>query len=343
MQPAPVAPLARRVLIWGLMLPLLAGCPSTQPLPTAAPVQEFSVRDTQAKYYLYVPSRYSPERPWPLIVLCHGTNPWDSAWLEMKEWAGFAEQRGIIIAAPELVGTRGDFPPKPDEQLRRQRQDERTILGVVAAVQAAYSVAPERIFLHGWSAGAYAVLHTGLRHPDVFRALSIRQGNFDARYMNDAAANLDPWQQVYVYYGLSDLIREQSEAAISWLRDHGMYVDEYQVTGYHRRLPPSLAWDYFKELADTRPWIRLSAATPDYRNPRAVGFSIRAVPEATDARWDFGDGGDAAGLSVVHEYSEDGTYAVVARVRIANGKWFRRTLRVTVPRPALGLESGAGP
>lgn len=324
----------------GWMLIALApcfGCPVTAELPTAAPVREEVVRDTRAKYYLYVPSPYQPNRTWPLVILCHGTNPYDTAWYEIKEWAAFAERNGIIVAAPELDGVRGDIPPSAERQLVLQRADERTILGCVSAIRAAYQIADERIFMTGWSAGGYAVLHTGLRHPDVFRALAVRQGNFDADFMADVPGRLDPWQPVYIYYGTLDFVKEQTRAAIEWLRDKGMYVQDEGVPGSHRRLPASMAWDFFRDVIKNRPWIRLQAVAPDYRRPRLIRYTVRATPAASDAVWDLGDGKEARGVSVLHEYAKDALLRVTARVKLANGKWYQRPLDLRVPRTGLAL------
>jgi len=319
------------------ILPFSAGCPVTSELPDDAPVREEVVRETRARYYLYVPSKYKPDRPWPFVVLCHGTNPYDTAWYEIKEWAAFAERHGIIVAAPELEGVRGDIPPPADVQLKYQRTDERTILGCVAAIRAAYQVAEERIFLTGWSAGGYAVLHTGLRHPEIFRALAVRQGNFDARYMTEATSRLDRWQPVYIYYGTMDFVKDQTRAAIEWLRDHGMHVDEMGIPGSHRRLPASMAWDYFSEVARNRPWIRLNAVAPDYRRPRAIRLTIKSIPAATDALWNFGDGTEERGTAVLHEYEKEGVFEVMAQVKLESGKWYKRPISVRVPRNGLAL------
>ncbi|MEE8169975.1 MAG: alpha/beta hydrolase-fold protein [Phycisphaerae bacterium] len=325
-------------MLLAVVLPAsLAGCPVTASLPDDAPIRELTVHETDAPFYLYVPSQYTPARRWPLVVLCHGTNPFDTAWLQMKEWAQFAEDHKIIIAAPKLIGVRGDFPPPAAEQHKHQAIDEQTILGVVAAVRAAYNVAEERVFLTGWSAGGYAVLNTGLRHPEVFRALAVRQGNFEPEYLEGVEHRLDRWQPIFVFYGSMDPIGEQSRASVEWLRDRDMFVKELARPGVHRRLPVSIAWDFFEDTFKNRPWIRLSAVVPDYRRPRRVRFAIRAAPAAVDARWSLGDETELSGLQPAHDYQADGTYDVTARVRLKNGKWYRRNIAVRVPRTSMGL------
>ena len=310
------------------ILAFVAGCPVTADLPSNGEIRDSRVRETGAKYYLFVPSHYTDRRSWPLVVLCHGTNPYDSAWAQMREWAKFAEDHDIIVAAPELNGVRGDFPPPPHKQLALQRQDEQTILGVVRALKASHRIADEAVFMAGWSAGGYDVLYAGLRNPHIFRALAVRQGNFDERYLEDVAGRLDRSQRILVYWGTSDPVRPQSEASVKWLRDHGMYVDTESKPGIHRRLPVSIAWDYFKDIYRNTPWIRAMAIIADPASPRSVQFRLRAVPPARAARWEFGDGQTADGLTPRHEYEIAGQYDVTVKVQLENKKWYKRTLTV---------------
>jgi poly(3-hydroxybutyrate) depolymerase len=115
------------------------------PDPTAPePIRKLREPVSAQNYFLYVPSRYDSARPVPLVVLCHGTTPWDSALREIRDWVGLAEAHNFIVAAPKLRGTRGDLPPPVAKQIERQHRDERTILNVVQHVRGAYSNRPAR-------------------------------------------------------------------------------------------------------------------------------------------------------------------------------------------------------
>lgn len=318
------------------MLGLLAsgtGCLSLNPLPEEAPVWTRTDPATGRKYLLYVPSIYSDRRAWPLVIACHGTPPWDTADLQMREWAQFAEKEGIIVAAPFLVGTRGAFPPPPDRQRVRQRADEEAILSIVGRIKNNYRVAEEQVFMAGWSAGAYAILHTGLRHPELFRSLAIRQGNFDERFMDVADHQLDRWQPVLVILGRIDMMRDQAEQCVQWLRDHGQYVVTDERTGSHRRLDPGIVWRFFKEIVKERPWIRLVTFVPDRSDPLTVRFQVESIPPGAARHWFFGDGADAKGAVASHTYERPGRYEVTVNVELEMGKTYprRRTLVVGTP------------
>lgn len=279
---------------------------------------------------MYVPSTYSDHHTWPVVVTCHGTPPYDTATYQMREWALFAEDQGIIILAPQLVGTKGDFPPDPAEQLVFQQEDEKAILSIVDSVKRMYRVAEERVFMTGWSAGAYAILHTGLRNPDVFRALMIRQGNFDVRYMDIADEELDRWQHILVIKGHLDFVREQTDACIEWLRSHGQIVDTDEITGSHRRIDPGAAWKFFNEIAKERPWIRIRSMAPNPAKPLTVLFGLDAVPPVKRAKWFFGDELDSRDVSPTHTYGAPGAYRVTVNVELTRGGVFRRQRTIMV-------------
>lgn len=315
-------------------VPLLAGCPTLETLPTQAPVVEMKTPEQKRPYLLYVPSVYKESRAWPLVVLCHGTWPYDTAKHQMQEWASFAENQGIIVVAPTLEAARGDLPPPADQQIAMQRKDERAVLELVADLKRRYRIAEHQVFMTGWSAGAYDILHIGLRNPDVFRALFIRQGTFDATFMDIPEGRLDSWQSIKVIYGQGDvLLRDQSKAMVAWLREQGAYVDEQEIPGTHQRINPGLAWKYFKKIAAERLWVRVQAFTPDPDDPLTYRFEMQSVPPATKRKWFFGDGDESYDEKPLHSYKRPGRYEVTVTLSLANGKKYLRKRVISAGRP----------
>lgn len=313
-----------------LLLPLCAGCPSLTPLPSQAAVREMVEQETGRPYQLYVPSIYNTRRPWPVVIACHGTEPYDNPSRQMSEWAQFGEDQGIIVIAPTLLAAKGDFPPPVDKQIALQRSDEAAILNMVRAIKASHRVAEEQVFMTGWSAAAYVILHTGMSHPDIFRALLIRQGTFDERFVDVSERQLDRWQPIKIIYGRTDFLRDQAVACIKWLRDRGQYVEELEVAGTHRRLEPETAWKFFREVVSKRPWIRMRNWTPDPRQPLTIAFAVDAVPPAKNLKWFFGDGADSFDPQPTHTYTAGGDYEVTLNVDLGGGKKFQRKRTVRV-------------
>jgi len=295
------------------------------PLPREAPIQEMVEPRTKRPYLLYVPSTYSDRREWPLVFACHGTNPYDTAPHQIREWASFAQGRGIIVVAPYLTATRGDFPPPADKQVALQTADEEAVLGMLSAVRGTYRIAPEQIFMTGWSAAAYVILDTGLKHPDLFRALAIRQGTFDASFMSVRDDQMSRWQPVMVIFGKSDFLRDQSKEMMAWLEAKGMFVCPEEVEGPHRRLDPGKVWGFFQKIVKERPWIQIRVAQPDSQQPRKIRFRAEAIPAALEYKWHFGDGAESREAEPTHTYADRGRYEVTLNIRLKGNHKFQRT------------------
>jgi phospholipase/carboxylesterase len=283
-------------------------------------------------YELYVPSTYTPDRAWPLVVTCHGTPPFDTAKLQVREWTDLAEKRGLIIAAPVLKGTRarGDARPKTvEQQIQLQRFDEQTILATVNHVRAAYNIDEGKVFLTGWSAGNYAVLWTGLSHPEVFRTLAVRQGNFDPAFVAPLASKLSSQQQVMVFYGQVDLLRSQAESCIRWLKEHGVTVFSDEVFGAHHRVP-DLAYRYFDGICKGSPWF-VARYQPGWAGqPLTVRLWAKTDPPTESVEWHLGDGQVVRGRSITYSYAQGGTYDVTVRADFGKRNTLERRLQVAV-------------
>lgn len=285
------------------------------------------------KYYLYVPTAYHERHRWPLVVTCHGTRPFDSALAQIDEWKGVAEQRGFLVAAPELTASSA-FTPPVEEQIQRQMDDERAILSLVGHVRAGRSIDDTRVFLTGWSAGSYVVLFVGLRHPEVFRALSVRQGNFREEYLQPVVPFLDPHQAIQVTYGEFDLLRKDALACIDWLRAHNMDPTPLETFAQHRR-DPNPVFAFFANVVRNEPWVRLEVKE-DPADEMRVTLAVRAsfVPQA--CFWDFGDGHHSREVAPTHRYEQPGTYTVRVVLGEPGSGRVVRSIKLQLPRVRLG-------
>jgi pimeloyl-ACP methyl ester carboxylesterase len=305
-----------------------AGCLPSSNLPAPGEVLERKLPDLNREYHMYVPTRYHRDRPLPLIITCHGTNPWDSVEFQIEEWKGLAEQKKFIIAAPYLIGTDGTLPTDPREQISRLTADEKVILETVRMIRAGYSVNTDQIFITGWSAGSYAALFTGLRHPDIFRAVSIQQGQFKAAYFEPCVAFLDRYQPVQILSGNMDIL-DNSEDMIEWFREHDMRPQAIGRVGGHRRdLVP--VYGFFADVVRNRPWIRVMVRVDS--DPMTVGFRARTSFEPTSMLWDFGDQQRSSEPAPTHTFTEPGLYTVKVALWSTKSKYHIRHLSLKVPQ-----------
>jgi pimeloyl-ACP methyl ester carboxylesterase len=321
----------------GLALVGCFGCPAVSNLPAPGALITQREPDLGHAYHLYVPSYYNQARQWALVVTCHGTPPFDTASAQIEEWKGLAEQKGFIVAAPELTGT--SAISAISDQVGRQSEDEGAILSLVSSVRASRSIDDTRIFLTGWSAGGYAVLYTGLRHPDVFRALAVRQGNFDPAYVEPCLSYLDRLQPILIMYGNIDPLKDEALACAEWLKAHDLQPTVIQRPGAHRR-DPQPVYAFFAESVRDRPWIRVHVSD-DSQDPMHVRFDLKCSFEPKRYLWDFGDEQRSPVAGPDHRYAQPGTYNVRVAVYAANDKPYVRQIQVKVPRVRLGAKPQA--
>jgi poly(3-hydroxybutyrate) depolymerase len=223
------------------LLPVLAGCPVMQSQNT--PVDQLRLEDPASgdQYWVYVPSYYTPDRDWPVVITLHGTHGFDSASAQIREWKALAEEAGLIVAAPDLHSPQGILPVLESMRNRDLAVDEQTILGCLDFLRARYAIDEKAVLLTGFSAGGYAMYYTGLRHPDRFSALAARACNSDLEIFE----NLSPDDQarklpIIIIHGQDDLgaIGTQSWEAFRWLREHGFKGSEHhKIKGGHIRQP----------------------------------------------------------------------------------------------------------
>jgi poly(3-hydroxybutyrate) depolymerase len=296
-------------------------------------------------YELYIPSTYTPDHAWPLIVTCHGTPPFDTAKLQVREWTDLAERRGLIIAAPILKGTHACSDAKPatvEKQVRLQQYDEQTILATINHVRAGYHIDEGKVFLTGWSAGNYAVLWTGLSHPEVFRALALRQGNFEPKFVAPLKSRLSDQQQVMVFYGQIDLLRPQAENCIRWLKEQGVTVFSDQIYGAHHRVP-DLAYRYFDGVSRGSPWFVVRYEPGWAGDPLTVRLRAKTDPATENVEWSLGDGKMVRGRSVTYTYARGGTYDVTVRADFGKKATLERRLSVVVAPASVRAASASQP
>jgi len=132
-------------------------------------------------YQLYVPSAWTPDRKWPLVVALHGanldeTNMLGRAGAQMQK---LAEQHGFIVLSPlgyrlnSAYGSMRDFgnelAGEDPERLRRSEQD---VLQAMALVEREYNVDASRRYVTGNSMGGGGSWWLGGRYPERWAAIA---------------------------------------------------------------------------------------------------------------------------------------------------------------------------
>ena len=165
------------------------------------------------EYYLYVPQNYSVDREWPLFVGVHGAGGTGlDCW---NLWQAYADKEGYILLCPSIQGSRDGF---------YQDVGETTVWSAVGEVKKEYRVR-QRMFLAGFSAGAYFIQGFAYHYPGYVSGLSILSSGL---YLNpNAFAELVPMVVVIGDRDNSHAV-QTSQLFVRDLRQYGFDV-QYQL------------------------------------------------------------------------------------------------------------------
>jgi len=209
----------------------------------------------ESKYRLYVPTSYTDDRQWPLVVTLHGTYLWDGPVRQISEWGALAEEHQFIVVAPHLRSVQGVLPVPQQWWFDDLAKDERAVMAIIDEVCRNYRVDRNVIMLTGFSAGGYPLYYIGLRNPQRFQMLIARACNssirlFERIKLTDAARNLP----IVIFWGKEDLapIQKQSWQAFRWLRRHRFYrAERHEIRGGHLRRP-EVAYRFWRKSLPPR-------------------------------------------------------------------------------------------
>lgn len=160
------------------------------------------LKTIRMKYLLYVPSAYdeNDSKKWPLILYLHGAG-------------GSGMQLDAIRkeGLPAYVENERNFPfivvaPQcPLGAFWNTREDE--VLAVLDELEEHWPIDSDRVYLTGFSMGAYGVWHLAEHHPERFAAIAPVSGGGDpahARKLKD--------MPTWIFHGMDDQVIRPSES-----------------------------------------------------------------------------------------------------------------------------------
>ena len=173
-------------------------------------------------YHLYIPSTYRPTRAYPLIVSGHGMFPWDEGASQRDKWVDVAERYGLIVCSPDIDSSSAFLGIPSDRPAPELVSDEKAVVAIVKEIESRYTINQDAVMITGWSAGAYIAHFIGMRHPEIFRCIVGRCGNFNEHLVSDDVAKRARHMHVYVFYGEADWpgFAGQSKDANYWYTMH---------------------------------------------------------------------------------------------------------------------------
>jgi len=115
----------------------------------------------QTEVFLYVPKRYDPGKPAPLLIWLHGSG--GSGAQQHLHWQRVSEQLGMLVLAPT----------EPIETVYAKTPRERaSVLAALRWARRKANVDENGVFVGGWSRGGHMAWDLALRFPDRFAGLA---------------------------------------------------------------------------------------------------------------------------------------------------------------------------
>ncbi|MFN3244605.1 MAG: hypothetical protein ACE37K_24075 [Planctomycetota bacterium] len=115
----------------------------------------------KTELHVYVPRRYDPSKPAPLLIWLHGSG--GSGAGQHGHWQQVSEQLGMLVLAPT----------EPIETVYAKTPRERaSVLAALRWLRRRANVDENGIFVGGWSRGGHLAWDLALRFPDRFAGLA---------------------------------------------------------------------------------------------------------------------------------------------------------------------------
>jgi len=309
-----------------VVLVLASGCADVQTIQAPGSFRRVVEPELGGEYELYVPARYDRNLSWPLLVLC-SAGGFDTPAKQLRAWAPYAEERGLIVAAPRLKA-------RPHKSLSPLEAARTRILATLRHVQAGHNISRDRILMQGRAKGALPALFVGLSEPEVFRAIAIVSPDVKVEELMAASARIDPHQPVYFQYAISDAVTGRTaRLCLDWLRSHRVEVIDNPL-GSSRAKDMAPVLRFFEDVLRKSPWVIVRAA-PTGGQQLEVRFEVRTSFAPRGFRWDFGDGDRANVAEPIHLYKNPGTYRVLLELDGAGKEPVVRAYDLLVPEMAL--------
>ncbi len=267
------------------MIPQLPLAIESPPIPAGTPTP-ISVTDLRgqpvAQYTAMVPSEYSPQHQYPLLVVLRSegrsTEQMVGIWGGTAEQPGYAQRFGYVVIAPE-------YAPPEEGSYSYGPAAHAAVIESIQDARKRFHIDSNRVFLVGHGMGGTACFDIGMSHPDIFAGVVPING-FCEKICSPYRENA-PHMAWYVVNGqryLGGLERNADIINEMLRRGHDLIYCEYKERGfesYSDEFPRIFEW-----MARFRrdPWqkefeLRIARNTDNsFYWMRAGGFAADRFP-----------------------------------------------------------------
>jgi poly(3-hydroxybutyrate) depolymerase len=196
----------------------------------------FSETGEVIPYQVYVPSNWTPQKRWPLVVALHGANLDETNMLgrDGGRMQKLAEQHGFVVVTPlgyrlnSAYGSQRGFSRALLADPDRLRRSEQDVLEVLARVEAEYNIDPRRRYLTGNSMGGGGTWWIGGKYPDRWAAIA--PGAYGGVLPQDVPA-LAKLPMFVVVGEKDDLMLDRVRETVATLKAGGVSPQYVEVPG----------------------------------------------------------------------------------------------------------------
>ncbi len=229
------------------------------------------------KYQLFVPTDYSADTQWPIIVYLHGAgergNDGDTP--TQVGMGPFLRARQDVFPCLVLFPQCEDMDSRLLHGWQADGSDAKRMLQILKEVEQEYSVDPQRRILTGWSMGGYGAWSIGAATPDLWSAVVPVSSGGDA-----ALAPQWPKVPVWTIHGQRDNVVRPS--AVTGL------IDELRIQGRAPWLSiiPDAGHDVWKAAYGSEAVLNWMLAPTNEGLPPQLSATAESINAAT-AEHDF--------------------------------------------------------
>ncbi len=205
----------------------------------------------------YVPTDYSPDVDWPLVVVIYSDEV-EKGKRFVEKWLQEIKKRKVIGLFVSYLSPR-ELPYKSD----------RRILTIIRELKQRYSIDSDKVLLTAFGEAAHYAFYVGFEYPREFRAVGLIAGGAQGRYGQFLRRGNSRAKTVsfLVLFGKKDqnINRDVFVSAHEELTAKGYQVDLEEFEGLGRQSDPQLLekiLDWFAELSSNPTGLR-TAPTSD--------------------------------------------------------------------------------
>lgn len=200
-------------------------------------------------YYVVIPNNYHPRVATPLVISWHGAAGAGTSASNAKAtrdfWQTTADANGFIMVAQTSTGqTGGGWVPGVDIPI---------LFEMIKDMERYYNIEKNRIYGHGFSAGAHLMHGIMLAYSETFAAYAVSAGVLEGFAGLDAPINATRKIPLYVSIGLQDttgpnlLNLSRSNHTVfnnaGWIDGQNYWIEEFNGGHQQDNNLPQKAWD----------------------------------------------------------------------------------------------------